>query len=205
MKVVIAGPRDLYVPLRLVQAAIDRSPFYIIELVNGMADGIDLCARRWQEEMASTLPVAPFLAPWETWKELGLKSRASAGPYRNSRMAAYADGLIIIRRKVERTRGTNDMIRQMEVKRKPIYILNVDPEYEVAKGDLHLDTQTKARKRELEDKAYACLFEAAQLLRRAGEEGASLLIGRAVEDLDEVLGRKQPTRRMSVKHLENTT
>ncbi len=118
MKIIIAGSRALTgeVATRLVREALIASGWHLklVELVSGGADGIDAAGEAWAD--LADVPVKRFLADWGRYGP-------SAGPRRNGEMAAYSDALIAIPHpNPKRRRGTNDMIRKMQLAGKPVYV-----------------------------------------------------------------------------------
>ena len=97
----------------MVQWAIECSPWatQITEIVSGQCEGVDLLGEQWANE--HNIPVAPFPADWKRYGN-------AAGPIRNGQMAKYADVLIAI--PGERSKGTRDMIKQMKLEGKPVFI-----------------------------------------------------------------------------------
>jgi hypothetical protein len=117
MKVIIAGSRHMpfsSYPLIARAAARFQEAFGpITEVVCGEAKGADTFGKKWAICEAG-LPVKSFPA---NWKELG----KAAGPARNREMAEYADGLIAFL--WDGSRGTANMISQMQNRNKPCYII----------------------------------------------------------------------------------
>lgn len=115
MKTIIAGCRDID-DTGIVQDAIERSGFGpgTTEVVSGGASGID----RVGESLAHLHGVAVkvFRADWK-------KHGRAAGPIRNREMAAYADRLIAVWD--GKSRGTENMICEMERLGKPVYVHRV--------------------------------------------------------------------------------
>jgi hypothetical protein len=116
----IAGPRDLLVPISIVQRAVDNSGFDIDVHVNGMADGIDRCARRWAT--VNGLYIIPLEARWDFWRGRG--NPRPAGPERNRIGSRIADALIVIKQHGIWTPGTTSVYRYFTGK--PIHVENVD-------------------------------------------------------------------------------
>jgi hypothetical protein len=85
----------------------------ITEVVCGMAKGADTFGMKWAICDAG-IPVKKFPADWETYE-------TRAGPIRNGEMADYADGLIAFI--WDGSRGTANMIQQMQNRNKPCYIV----------------------------------------------------------------------------------
>jgi len=110
MKVIVAGSRTI-LNKDTVRKAVRNSGFLVTEVVSGKAQGVD----RLGEELAveEGWPIVQFPADWN-------EDGRSAGPLRNSRMASYADALVAVWD--GQSRGTQDMIRRMEVLRKPVYV-----------------------------------------------------------------------------------
>lgn len=118
MKVIIAGSRHMpfsAYPL-VAKAAVRFQEFTgqpITEVVCGMARGADTFGMKWAITEAN-LPVKKFPADWNTYGK-------RAGPIRNGEMADYADGLIAFL--WSGSRGTANMIQQMQNRNKPCYII----------------------------------------------------------------------------------
>lgn len=111
MRVIIAGSRDLHSEL-LVHEAVAAAGFDITTLVNGGADGIDLVAYRWAEDMG--IPIAEYPADWK-------RHGRAAGPIRNRQMAENADALIAISRQPI-TPGTANMVKQATERGLKVYV-----------------------------------------------------------------------------------
>lgn len=117
MKLIIAGSRSLSGQPHLIGKAIEESKFTdITEIVSGTATGIDRLGEEWATNNGKI--ITRFPANWTKYGK-------SAGPIRNAEMAIYADALIAIWD--HRSRGTNDMIRQMDLLGKPLHILIAEP------------------------------------------------------------------------------
>jgi hypothetical protein len=116
MIVMIAGPRDLFVPVERVEEAVRRSGFVVDVHVNGMADGVDRCARRWAR--LNDLYVIPLDARWHYWREKGRVGYA--GPERNEIGSRISDALIILKRPDVWTKGTTSVYRYFQGK--PVYV-----------------------------------------------------------------------------------
>lgn len=84
----------------------------VSEVVHGGAKGIDAAADDWA--VVHWVPAKVFPADWK-------KHGKAAGPIRNAEMADYGDALVAVWD--GRTPGTRDMIRQMQRRRKPAYVL----------------------------------------------------------------------------------
>lgn len=110
MKVIIAGSRNIIDPL-IVRAAVDQSRWFfkITEIVHGGCRGVDEIA---DQQCRTVWPIKVFPADWSLGKK--------AGPIRNRAMAAYADALIAI--PLPGSRGTQNMIEEMQALGKPVYV-----------------------------------------------------------------------------------
>lgn len=87
MKIIIAGERNLPVTYEWIDRAIRASGFDVTEVVSGRGGNVDLMGEEWAER--NDKPVTFFPADWGN---LG----RSAGPIRNSKMAEYGEGLILL-------------------------------------------------------------------------------------------------------------
>jgi hypothetical protein len=116
LKVVIAGSRSVEDP-QLVYQAIESSGFVVREVVSGGAYGVDALGEVWAREQE--VPVRVFKPDWGRYGR-------GAGPVRNREMADYADALVAVWD--GESKGTADMIRQMEERGKPVYVVQVESE-----------------------------------------------------------------------------
>lgn len=98
MRTIIAGSRSIK-DYETVERGVRLSGFDITEVVSGAATGVDKLGERWARE--NDVPVNSQLA---LWNQQGL----AAGHIRNTEMAEYADGVIIIWD--GKSKGTKDMI-----------------------------------------------------------------------------------------------
>lgn len=113
MKVIIAGSRHMpFSAYPLIEEAVRRSGFDVTEEVCGMAAGADTFGKKWA--FSKGIPVKNFPADWDTYGK-------KAGPIRNGEMAEYADALIAFL--WDGSRGTANMIKQMQNLGKPCYIV----------------------------------------------------------------------------------
>lgn len=96
-------------------AAIQRSGYTITSIISGKEpNGVDALGERWAAE--HKLLAIPFPAEWSRYG-------ASAGPRRNTEMSRVADAGICLRlAKSVKSRGTDNMIKQMRRFNKPVYI-----------------------------------------------------------------------------------
>ena len=118
MKVIVAGGRDIE-DFMTVTKAIMQGLVYLnaysltkpIEIVSGMARGVDSLAIEFASAIGYSIKTFP--ADWDKYGK-------SAGPTRNKQMAEYSDALIAIWD--GKSRGTKNMIVQMEKIGKPVYV-----------------------------------------------------------------------------------
>jgi hypothetical protein len=134
LRVIVAGTRHIY-DYRPVMRAIKAAqllprPIHILELVCGMADGVDTTAYYFAK--MARIPIKEFPAPWDdlempgariVTRKDGSKYNANAGPIRNQWMADYADALIAIWD--GRSTGTEDMITRMRRKTNLIHVYRI--------------------------------------------------------------------------------
>lgn len=109
MKTIIAGGRNI-TNFIVVAQAIMECPWWteITEVVCGKAIGVDTLGEQWATEIVK-LPVKPFPVTKEDYRILG---RWQAPKARNTRMAEYADALILIWD--GESGGSKDMMRKAE-------------------------------------------------------------------------------------------
>lgn len=111
MKVIIAGSRDIpprvsYPAIVQAVAVFEQKFGGITEVVSGAEPhGVDRQGETWAE--ANLIPFKQF--PFVQGKG------KSGGPIRNSQMAAYADGLIVIH---HNTSGSLDMLKKAQAQAK---------------------------------------------------------------------------------------
>lgn len=113
MKVIIAGPRDLF-DYKLVEQAVQLSQFEITEVVSGGAPGVDTNGEKWAS--IHKVPIKRFPADWA-------KHGRAAGPIRNQEMAMYAGALIAI---YTGSPGTKNMINQAKARDLKMFIMSPD-------------------------------------------------------------------------------
>ena len=110
MIVIIAGSRDLFVPVSVIEEAVAASNFEVHEIVSGGARGIDSCGELYAMEKNIKLtrfPIQDF--EWREWEARG-KTGANPGHARNEKMARYGEALIVVWK--QQTPGTADMLRR---------------------------------------------------------------------------------------------
>lgn len=117
MKIIIAGSRSITQP-KIVDDAIQQSGWVneITEVVSGCALGPDKFGEMWARR--NKIPVKRFPALW-------YKYGKEAGHYRNKQMAEYADKLIAVWD--GKSTGTHNMLIQMKMAEKPVYLHKVEP------------------------------------------------------------------------------
>ena len=113
-KCIIAGGRD-FNNLKLLVAKCDQilKNKKTVEIVSGTASGADRLGEVYA--YSKGYKVKRFPADWD-------KHGKSAGPIRNSEMSDYADAAIIFWD--QESRGTKNMIEQMEKRNKPYRVIN---------------------------------------------------------------------------------
>jgi hypothetical protein len=129
VKLIIAGPRDLWVPPRVIDHAVltvGLIPGEIELILHGDALGIDMCAWLYAEERR--IPHRRYPARWDEAEKLYGK-RNFAGPIRNEKMARAGDELLAIQRPGKETTGTSDMKSQMDVLDKKVHVYRVEVRY----------------------------------------------------------------------------
>lgn len=118
MKLIIAGSRTLTPNVDDIDAALAAwarvAGIRITAIVSGKAPGADTAGEEWAR--ARGIPVLPYPAEWERFG-------TAAGPKRNARMADAGDALLAFWN--GHSPGTRDMIRQMERRGKPMWIVRV--------------------------------------------------------------------------------
>ncbi len=120
MKIIIAGSRGITDIKHVNEAMIASTATFhwldtpIDEIVSGTAPGVDRLGEQWARSRAIPVKRIPAL-----WDEYG----RSAGHIRNAIMAEYADGAVLIWD--GESRGTFNMINQMERRGKPYFLHQV--------------------------------------------------------------------------------
>lgn len=111
MKVIVAGTRT-FEDYDFLKKVLSEPEYNITELVSGRSKGADQLGERYAKE--NNIPLKLFPADWEN---LGRK----AGPIRNEQMAEYGDMLIAFWD--GESRGTKNMIQQMQKRKKLVHII----------------------------------------------------------------------------------
>lgn len=114
MKTIIAGSRNLVIPMNDLIAIVDAAGWPITEVVSGNSGNIDKLGE--QLGKACKLPVTQFNACWQAYG-------ASAGPRRNRQMAEYAEALIAVWD--GKSRGTLNMIKEATKRKLRVYVHQV--------------------------------------------------------------------------------
>lgn len=114
MRVIIAGPRDVYA-VELVFAAVAASGFAVSEVVSGCARGVDGLGEVWA--VWHGVPVQRVPADWK-------RHGKAAGPLRNRLMAWYAHALVALWD--GQSRGTGSMISQAKRRGLPTYVHRIE-------------------------------------------------------------------------------
>lgn len=120
--VIIAGSRSLHVTNAQISDGLDELTslcgIVCSEVVSGCARGVDRGGEQYAAACGN-LPIKRFPITQQDWRTHG----KSAGPRRNLAMAQYADALLAFWD--GRSRGTEDMVRQMRDRGKPVRVVKV--------------------------------------------------------------------------------
>jgi hypothetical protein len=111
MKLVIAGSRDLLVDSEFVDQAVKFFRLSVKEVVSGSGGNVDEAGEDWSHLCLEKEP--------KTFKAKWLEEGTAAGPIRNSKMAEYADALLLIWD--GSSKGSLSMKKEMQKHKKPIY------------------------------------------------------------------------------------
>jgi hypothetical protein len=109
MKVIIAGERDYPLTYLDLIKAIKASGFDITEVVSGHSGNVDLGGEAWAEN--HKIPVKIFRPDWIQGRK--------AGPIRNTKMADYANALILVW--TGKGRGSADILTKCKMRNLPIF------------------------------------------------------------------------------------
>lgn len=122
MRVVIAGPRDLYPTFHDIARAINLSQFSPHMIITGGATGVDTVAYNF----ARYYGIQPIRmeALWDYYRKDG--KRNPAGPIRNANMASVGDALLVIKREGRHTKGTSSMLKEAGMAAIPIYVHEIE-------------------------------------------------------------------------------
>lgn len=111
MKLIIAGSRTISLSEDQITGLLNNTDVpEVLEVVCGMANGMDLSGKAWAENY--NLIVTKFPADWD-------KHGRAAGHIRNKQMAEYADALLLVWD--GKSRGSKNMKENMQKLNKPIY------------------------------------------------------------------------------------
>ena len=119
MKIIIAGSR-CFDNKKMIFDFINKSKFDITELVSGGAKGVDKIGEEWAKDKG--IPIKQFIPHYS----VDSFPDTNAPLLRNIDMANYAEGLIAIW--INKSRGTEHMIKQMRKLKKPVEIMEMYPE-----------------------------------------------------------------------------
>lgn len=111
MKVIICGPRDLWLTVGEMEYVVQCSGFNVSSIVEGGAKGVDRSARNYAK--IKSIPFSTINARWDYWRSRG--NVVYAGRERNYRMAHFeeADACIaVIRKNVPISGGTGHSIAE---------------------------------------------------------------------------------------------
>ncbi len=112
MKLIIAGSRDLLVDAELVDMLIRFFRLKeVTEVVSGCGGNVDEAGEDWSEMYLEKKPTQ-MPALW-------MKEGKAAGPLRNSRMAKYADELLLVWD--GKSKGSTSMKNEMIKLGKPVH------------------------------------------------------------------------------------
>lgn len=121
MKVIIAGGRDFSPTTDQIDKALAFAKgVTVTEVVCGMATGVDTAGLKWAQK--NKIKVAEYPADWN-------KHGKAAGPIRNEQMAKYGDVLVAFWD--GKSKGTKNMIENMQKLHKPTYCFTYDSFSEV--------------------------------------------------------------------------
>lgn len=116
MKTIICGGRDIFNYALLLQA-LDAYRGDVTEVVSGACTGVDHLGELWARE--NNIPISYFPADWNLHGK-------SAGPIRNSEMAAYADAMVALWD--SESVGTADMLKKAINKKIDIFAMPIREE-----------------------------------------------------------------------------
>jgi predicted Rossmann fold nucleotide-binding protein DprA/Smf involved in DNA uptake len=120
MKVIVAGSRSItdYV---VVEEAIIASEYAITLLISGGADGVDGLGVEWAK-----LHGVPYIQKNAVWRSSTGAYLPEAGKERNRLMAKAADACVAVWD--GRSPGTSNMIAEMKILGKPVFVRRWAPE-----------------------------------------------------------------------------
>lgn len=104
MEIIIAGPRDLDVPVSTIYSVMFKAGFEPTCIIHGGCRGVDASGKAYAEALG--IPVLCFPAEWYRYGK-------GAGPIRNKTMAEQADALLVfVHASKPVTSGTASMIAE---------------------------------------------------------------------------------------------
>ena len=113
MKLIIAGSRQLFPSVILIDSIVQEIPLSISEVVCGEAIGVDSCGKDYAKR--KLIKIASFPCTDDDWKKHG----KGAGHRRNRQMGDYADALLLIwDGESSGSRGMRDYMLSLQ---KPVY------------------------------------------------------------------------------------
>lgn len=121
MKIIIAGGRD-FNNYYILEKVLNSFKGFIDEVISGDARGADELGARWATY--NNIHINHFPADWDYYGH-------AAGFIRNIEMADNADALIAFWD--SKSKGTEHMIKTMQLKKKPYRVFNYNGE-EIMKG-----------------------------------------------------------------------
>jgi hypothetical protein len=111
VKLIVAGSRDLLVDHELVDQLIKHYRLDAKEIVSGGGGHVDEAGEDYSIFVLEKEP--------KTFKANWAQEGVAAGPIRNSKMAEYADALLLIWD--GSSKGSSSMKKEMQKRKKPIY------------------------------------------------------------------------------------
>lgn len=122
MKLIIAGSRS-FAYFTLLAAECEKYLNVATEVVSGRAPGADQLGERWAKLCG--IPIKTFPARWKDRSSPSYNFDKgydpAAGYARNVEMADYADEAILFWD--GKSTGTMDMLRRMEIRKKPVTVV----------------------------------------------------------------------------------
>ncbi len=125
MKTIIAGCRD-FNDIKFLESKLNeyRKKHVITEVVSGGAYGADAMGEAYA--VLHGIPIKSFPADWN-------KHGKAAGPIRNRQMANYGDVLVAVWD--GKSKGTKNMIEEMNKLKKPVYIVWIGEPFTAAANE----------------------------------------------------------------------
>lgn len=121
MRLVIAGPRNLYPDDEIISRGIDQvvegSGLLVSKIITGSTSGVDACARRYA--LRHNISTREF-------EKDNKKYGQSAEAIRDSRMLDHGDALLVFTRQWLRTRRGQALLEMAEKRGTPVYMEDVE-------------------------------------------------------------------------------